>query len=69
MSPLDLAKRMVMRIGTKYASQSVSQPFEVAITNLQCRYVPKRTGKKKGGNGIFGNANGRAQGGKEDDVR
>ena len=56
-----------MGIGKKYISQGVSQPFEVAITNLQVRYVPKRNPKRKQ-NGIFSGGGG-ARGAEGDDVR
>jgi len=72
LSPAEMAKRMVMGIGKKYINQAVGQPFEVAITNLQVRYMPKRRPKRTR-NGIF-NGGGRGgergpKGAEGDDVR
>ncbi|KAF8425614.1 mitochondrial carrier domain-containing protein [Tirmania nivea] len=57
LTPVELAKRMVMEIGKKYISQGVSQPFEVAITSLQVRYVPIKSPKRQQ-NRIFNGGSG-----------
>ncbi|KAF8468153.1 mitochondrial carrier domain-containing protein [Kalaharituber pfeilii] len=46
----------------KYFSQAVGQPFEVAVVNLQCQYLPKKASKKKSKN-IFAGAEGNGSGG------
>lgn len=52
LSPLELAKKIVSSIGIKYVNQGLNQPFEVAVTNLQCQYIPKKVTKRRA-NGMF----------------
>lgn len=64
----DAVTSLATKAGTKYLLQGVSQPFEVAITNLQCQFIPKKTAARKPRN-VFENSerkeNGRAY---DDDV-
>ena len=52
LSPVELTKKIVSNIGVKYVNQGLNQPFEVAITNLQCHYIPKKVTKRRA-NGMF----------------
>ena len=50
--PVELTKKIASNIGVKYVNQGLNQPFEVAITNLQCQYIPKKVTKRRA-NGVF----------------
>ena len=63
-SARELLTTLASKAALKYTVQGLSQPFEVAILNLQCQYIPKKSDKARRPKNVFGPGYGKDRSGR-----